>query len=98
MPLAQLGRKMTTMVEWRRSYAEIQRWIDELYASATGDEIVRAIEGRLKMETDPNTVHCLKFKLASAHEEQGNEAASDALHRELLPEVDYWYRKLYRTH
>ena len=98
MRLAQPGRKMTTMTEWRRSYAEIQRWIDELRESATEDEIVRAIEDRLKMETDLNKVRCLKSKLASAHEEQGNEAASDALHRELLPEVDYWYRKLHRTH
>jgi tetratricopeptide (TPR) repeat protein len=90
---------MSTMVQWKKMHAELSQWRDDLLLSGSqGDEIIRAIEDRIRAEKDKKAIYFLKSTLADLHSEQGNEAASDALHRELLPEVDYWYRKLYRTH
>jgi tetratricopeptide (TPR) repeat protein len=88
---------MSTMAHWKKVYGENSQWLDELRRSAAGDEIVRAIEGRIEVETDPRTVKMLKYALAQEHTKQGNQAAADALYREVLREVDYWYRKLYQT-
>jgi tetratricopeptide (TPR) repeat protein len=76
----------------------INRWVDDLRLSdATGDERIRAMEDRLKVEADETAVKVVKISLAIEHTEQGNEEAADALYREVLPEVDDWYRKLTRT-
>jgi tetratricopeptide (TPR) repeat protein len=89
---------MISMAKWRKVREEILRWLDELRQSSTGNQIIRAIEDRLQIETDAAKVRCLKSELAKEHEEQGNEAAADALHRELWGEVHYWYRSLCRKH
>lgn len=78
-------------------HSEISRWLDDLRRSVANDEIVHAINGRVEIETDPNALKMLKYALAQEHIEQGNEAAADVLYREVLPEVEYWYRKLYRA-
>jgi tetratricopeptide (TPR) repeat protein len=85
------------MAGWKKVYSENSRWLDELRRSAAGDEIVRAIEGRLKVETDPRTANMLKYVLARECTKQGNQAAADELYRELLSEVEYWYKNLRRT-
>jgi hypothetical protein len=77
---------------------EIYAWCDELRRSATGPEIIQAIQSRLEIETNETKLRTLKFSLADEFQAQGNEAASDAINRELVPEVDYWYMKLRRTH
>jgi hypothetical protein len=90
---------MGEMAERRRVLDEIARWVGNLWLSdIADDEIIRAMERRIEIETDPTKVNVLKFELAREHTEQGNEAAADALYRELLREVDYWYRKLHRTY
>jgi len=74
------------------------RWVEDLQLSdATDEERIRAIEDRLKVEADETAIDVLKTALAQEHTEQGHEAAADALDRELLSEVDYWYRKLTRA-
>jgi tetratricopeptide (TPR) repeat protein len=90
---------MSETAKQRRELRDkIVRWIDDLQLSdATDDERIRAIEGRLKVESDETAVEVLKIALAIEHTKQGNEATADALFREVLPEVDYWYRKLTRT-
>ena len=81
---------MSTIAHRRKALDEIARWVGDLWLSdVTDDEIIRAIERRIEIETDPTKVNVLKFELAGEHTEQGNEAAADALYRELLPEVDY---------
>src|SRR4051812_39777122 len=80
-------------------YDELSRWRDELRLSdATDDDVIRAIKGRIEVETDQDVIHLLKCALAHELAELGDETASDALNRELLPEVHDWYRKLRRTH
>jgi len=87
-----------TAKQQREVHYRINRWVDDLRLSdATGDERVRAMENRLEAETDETAVRVLKVSLAIEHTEQGNEAAADAVWREVLPEVDYWYRNLTRT-
>jgi tetratricopeptide (TPR) repeat protein len=87
-----------TAKQRREARYRINRWVDELRLSdATDEERIRAIEDRLKVEADETAVEVLKISLAHEHTKQGNEAAADALYREVLPEVDYWYRKLIRT-
>jgi tetratricopeptide (TPR) repeat protein len=82
----------------RESRYRINRWVDDLRLSdATGDERIGAVEDRLKVEADETAIEVLKVCLAIEHTEQGNEAVADALWREVLSEVDYWYRKLTRT-
>jgi tetratricopeptide (TPR) repeat protein len=86
------------MANLRKMHAEISRWLDELRKSdAADDEVIRAIEDRISVETDETKLRLFKIALAREHSEQGNEAAVDALDRELLSEVDYWYQKLTRT-
>jgi tetratricopeptide (TPR) repeat protein len=89
---------MSEMAKQQRELRyEIRRWIDNLRLSdAVDDDRVRAIEDRIKVETDETAVHLLKTALAREYTEQGNETAADTLDRELLPEVDYWYQKLTR--
>jgi tetratricopeptide (TPR) repeat protein len=78
--------------------AELSRWRDELRLSdATDDDVIRAIKDRIEVETDQDVIHLLKYALADEFDGLGDESASDALHRELLPEVVDWYRKLRRT-
>jgi tetratricopeptide (TPR) repeat protein len=80
-------------------YDELSRWRDELLQSdASDDDIIRVIKDRIEVETDEKAIHFLKSTLARLLGKLGDESASDALYRELLPEVDDWYRKLRRTH
>src|SRR4051794_31713110 len=89
---------MGEMADWRSLHGEISRWLDELRLSnAPDNEIIRAIEDRIKLETNGTAIYFLKSNLAREHTKQGNEAAADELYSELLPEVEYWYRNLYRT-
>jgi tetratricopeptide (TPR) repeat protein len=82
----------------RESRGRINRWVDDLQLSnATVEERMLAIEDRLKVEVDETAVEVLKFSLAHEHTKQGNEAAADAIYREVLPEFEYWYRNLVRT-
>jgi len=75
--------------------AEIHRWADDLRRSgATGDARIRTIEERIKAETDEIALDALKFALRLEYEDKGEDAAVDALDRELLSEVEYWYQKL----
>ena len=90
---------MSRIAHWMKLSAELARWRDELLQSdATDDDVIRAIKDRIEVETDDKAIHFLKATLADVLAELGNEPASDALYRELLPEVEDWYRKLRRTH
>src|SRR5437016_5119193 len=78
--------------------AELARWRDELLQSdASDDDVIRAIEDKIAVETDEKIIHFLKSTLADVLAKLGDESASDALYRELLSEVDDWYRKVRRT-
>jgi tetratricopeptide (TPR) repeat protein len=78
--------------------AQIRSWADDLRQSgATGDERIRAIEDRIKAEMDETALYGLKVELRREYKDKGDDAAVDALDRELMPEVDYWFRQLMRT-
>ena len=90
---------MSTIADWMKLHAELSRWRDELLQSdATDDDVIRAIKDRIAVETDEKAIHFLKSTLTDVLAKLGDESASDALYRELLPEVEDWYRKLRRTH
>jgi tetratricopeptide (TPR) repeat protein len=78
---------------------EIFRWRDELRRSATGDDVIRAIEGRLRAERDPIKLRLLRFALAQEHDAQGDKAAADAIYGEDPQDAAHrWYENLRRTH
>jgi tetratricopeptide (TPR) repeat protein len=89
---------MSEIAKQRQLFAQVRRWADDLRQSgAIGDERIRAIEDRIKAETDETVLDALKVELRREYEDNGDTAAVDALDRELMPEIEYWYRALTRT-
>jgi tetratricopeptide (TPR) repeat protein len=89
---------MSEHAKERELRARIVRWVEDIEESdATADERIRIIEDRIRIETEEIPLEILKLALAHEYEAKGDEPAGDALYREVLPEIEYWYRKLIRA-
>lgn len=79
-------------------YDELDRWRDGLRRNHAGDALIRAIEERIDRESDPTRLEILIRFLAQEHIAQGDQAAaSAALRRDPVCEIDRWYEQLRRN-
>jgi hypothetical protein len=77
------------------SYNELEQWRDELRRSRSGAEIIRAIEGRIAGEGDPERGDILNRLLLQEHLAQGNSAAAEEIRaRDPSRQIYRWHEGL----
>jgi hypothetical protein len=73
-------------------FNEIEEWRDRLRRTVSPEELIHAMENRIRQESDPQTLRILNFLLAGQYMAHGNVANAEAIRsKDPVEEIHRWY-------